>query len=147
MAATKVVLIVAHPAIAAGLETLLKLEGDYDIRRLPSFTSMSMLGSWKADAALVDGTLLIDAVSVTLGAPALVLSGNERDGKALAQRLDDGRGWLRKDATGAELAAAINALVGVKSKSGLGPFGVIAIVLLAISALLVILYLLWLATY
>ncbi len=149
MATTRVLLIVAHPAIATGLETLLKLEkGDYDIRRLPNFTSFGVLGKWRPEVALVDGTLLADEDRVTLGVPALVLSGNERDGKALAERLDDGRGWLRKDATGPELAVAIKGLVVVEpAGGGLGASGVIAIALLVLVVVLVLGYLLYLAVY
>jgi hypothetical protein len=144
-----VLLIVAHPAIATGLETLLKLEGDYDIRRLPNFSSFGALGSWRPEAVLVDGTLLAEESRVTLGVPALVLSGNERDGMSLAARLDDGRGWLRKDATGPELAAGIKGLLRIEPAGGdgLGRSGAIAIVLLVIVVLLAIGYLLYLALY
>ena len=43
--------------------------------------------------ALVDGTLLAGFTEASLGTPALVLSGSERDGRSLARKLDDGRGW------------------------------------------------------
>jgi hypothetical protein len=144
-----VLLIVAHPAIATGLETLLKLEGDYEIRRLPNFSSFGALGTWRPEAVLVDGTLLAEESRVTLGVPALVLSGNERDGTTLADRLDDGRGWLRKDATGPELAEGIKGLLRVEavSRDGLGKSGAIAIALLAIVVLLAIAYLVYLAVY
>ncbi len=143
-------MIVAHPAIATGLETLLKLEGDYDIRRLPNFSSFGALGRWRPEVVLVDGTLLAESDHVTLGVPALVLSGNERDGTSLAQRLDDGRGWLRKDATGPELAAGIRGLLRQEPApggGGIGRLGVLTIVLLVIVALLVIGYVVYLAAY
>jgi hypothetical protein len=86
---------------------------------------------------------------VTLGVPSLVLSGNERDGTSLAQRLDDGRGWLRKDATGPELAAGIKGLLVVESPPGdrSSAFTFITIALLVIVAVLVIGYVLYLAVY
>lgn len=147
MAAARILLIVAHPAIATGLETLLKLEGEYDVRRLPNFTSWSTLGSWRPDAALIDGTLLASQEKIVLGVPALVLSGNEDDGKALAAKLDDGRGWMRKDATGEEFSQALNALLGTGTSSGIGLASLIVIAALAIIAIGVIAYLVWLAAY
>ncbi len=147
MAAARILLIVAHPAIATGLETLLKLEGEYDVRRLPNFTSWSTLGSWRPDAALIDGTLLASQEKIVLGVPALVLSGNEDDGKALAAKLDDGRGWMRKDATGEEFSQALNTLLGTGTSSGIGLASLIVIAALAIIAIGVIAYLVWLAAY
>ncbi len=147
MGAGKILLVVAHPAIATGLETLLKLEGDYDVRRLPNFTSWSSLGGWRPDAALVDGTLLASQEKVVLGVPALVLSGNEDDGKALAAKLDDGRGWMRKDATGEEFSNALSSLLGTTTSSGIGIATLLVIAVLAIIAVGVIAYLVWLAAY
>ena len=149
MAATRVLLIVAHPAIATGLETLLKLEGSYDIRRLPNFSSFAALGSWRPEAVLVDGTLLAEETRIVLGVPALVLSGNERDGTSLAARLDHGRGWLRKDATGPELAAGIKGVLAPDTRggSGLGILPLITIAFLVLAVLLVLGYLAFLATY
>lgn len=147
MGAAKILLVVAHPAIATGLETLLKLEGDYDVRRLPNFTSWSSLGAWRPDAALIDGTLLAAQEKVVLGVPALVLSGNEDDGKALAAKLDDGRGWMRKDATGDEFSDALTSLVGTSASRGIGIATLMVIAVLVIIAIAVIAYLVWLAAY
>jgi len=44
VAAPKVLLIVAHPVIASGIETLLKLEGDYEVKRVPSIADASKTG-------------------------------------------------------------------------------------------------------
>ena len=51
-------LVVAHPVIASGIETLLRLEGDYDIKRVPSVADAAKTADWGADVALIDGTLL-----------------------------------------------------------------------------------------
>src|SRR5690349_13520857 len=107
MAAMRVLVVVAHPVIASGIETLLRLEGDYEVRRVASVAEAQKQRDWQPQVALVDGTLLAPLGEANLGIPAYVLSGNERDGRQLARRLDDGRGWLRKDATGAELANAV----------------------------------------
>ncbi|MEK7861940.1 MAG: hypothetical protein AAB295_01575 [Chloroflexota bacterium] len=148
MTAPKVLLVVAHPVIAAGIETLLKLEGDYEIKRVASLTDAIKQREWGADVALIDGTLLSGMADVKIGAPAYVLSGAERDGRQLARNLDDGRGWLRKDATGAELAKAIASLMsGDTQESGLGRLGVTTVVILCVIVLVLVLYLVWLAVY
>lgn len=40
--------------------------------------------------------------------PTIVLSGNQHDGRRLAERFALGQGWLRKDATSEEIRAAID---------------------------------------
>ena len=142
-------LVVAHPVIAQGIETLLKLEGEYDLRRVASVAEAQKSREWGPEVALVDGTLLSGYTDVAIGAPAYVLSGNERDGRALSRKLDDGRGWLRKDATGPELAAAIASLMRPKgaSEGGLGRLGVMTIAILSVVVLALVAYLIWLAVY
>ena len=149
MAATKVLLVVAHPVIASGIETLLRLEGEYDLRRVASVAEAVKSREWGAEVALVDGTLLSGYTDVAIGAPAYVLSGSERDGRALSRKLDDGRGWLRKDATGPELASAIASLMRPKGEEdgGLGRLGVMTIAILSIIVLVLVAYLIWLAVY
>ena len=149
MASPKVLLVVAHPVIASGIETLLKLEGDFDVRRVPSIAEASNAREWGPQVALIDGTLLSGYADVQLGAPSYVLSGSERDGRQLARKLDDGRGWLRKDATGAEFADAINAAIqgNSASRSSLGTLGVTVIAVLCVIVLALVAYLVWLAVY
>lgn len=149
MAVPRVLIVVAHPVIASGLETLLRLEGDYELRRVPSVVDAVKQREWRPDVALIDGTLLTGYADAAIGAPAFVLSGSERDGRQLARKLDDGRGWLRKDATGKELAQAIrSAMRGEEAQSsGLGTLGVVTITLLSLIVLALVAYLLWLAVY
>jgi DNA-binding NarL/FixJ family response regulator len=144
-----VLLVVAHPVIASGIETLLRLEGEYDLRRVASVAEAVKSREWGPEVALVDGTLLSGYGDVAIGAPAYVLSGSERDGRALSRKLDDGRGWLRKDATGPELASAIASLMRPKTSSddGLGRLGVMTIVILSVVVLALVAYLIWLAVY
>lgn len=142
----------AHPVIASGIETLLKLEGDYEIKRVSSVGDAMKARDWKPDAVLVDGTLLQGTTEVAIGAPAYVLSGSERDARALMRKLEDGRGWLRKDATGAELANAVAQLMrgdkqDADADAGLGTLGVITVAVLAIVVLALVAYLVWLAIY
>ena len=145
----KVALVSAHPAIASGLETLLALEGRYDVRRLSRPGEIVALRpAWSADVALVDGTLLTDGSSFVLGVPSLVLSGDEASARALSARLDDMRGWVRKDASGGDLAKAIDGVVhvpevtgGVRAPGGLAVRVAAAIVVIAL------LYILYVARY
>jgi hypothetical protein len=140
--------VVAHPVIAAGIETLLRLEGDYDIKRVSSLGEAAGLRDWGARVALVDGTLLSGSSDVRIGTPSYVLSGNERDGHDLAQKLDDGRGWLRKDATGRELANAIGSLSHTPDReSGIGRLGVATVAILCVVVVALVAYLVWLAVY
>jgi DNA-binding NarL/FixJ family response regulator len=145
----KVLLVVAHPVIASGIETLLKLEGDYDVKRVASVAEATKQRDWGPSVALVDGTLLTGYSEVAIGAPAYVLSGSERDGRQLARKLDDGRGWLRKDATGSELARAIESLMrnDQRSEGGLGTAGMVTVVVLCVVVLALVAYLVWLAVY
>jgi DNA-binding NarL/FixJ family response regulator len=149
VAAPKVLLVIAHPVIASGIETLLKLEGTYEIKRALTLAEAAALHAWAADVALVDGTLLSGHSDARIGAPAFVLAGNERDGRALAHQLDDGRGWLRKDATGKELKDAIAAVTrDTQAKGeGLGTLGVVTIAALALVVLALVAYLIWMAMY
>ena len=149
MTAARVLLVVAHPVIGSAIETLLRLEGDYDVKRVASVSDATKVADWAPQVALVDGTLLGAVSSAAIGAPAYVLSGSERDGRQLARKLDDGRGWLRKDATGAELAKAIDALLAgeTHSEGGLGRLGVATIVILSVVVLALVAYLIWLAVY
>jgi hypothetical protein len=135
--------------IASAIETLLRLEGDYDIKRVASLSEASKQQDWGPQVALVDGTLLNGYSQVRIGAPAYVLSGSERDGRQLARKLDDGRGWLRKDATGPELTKAIDTLLrgDGSTRMGLGRLGLATVVLLCVVVFALLAYLVWLAVY
>ena len=98
-----------HPSIGAALETLLRIEDHFEVRRAQSIEqAVAGLDSWPADLALVDGVLVPTGRTEELAMPAIVLSGNAADGKRLVSRFAEGRGWLRKDATAEELRAAID---------------------------------------
>jgi DNA-binding NarL/FixJ family response regulator len=148
VAPSRVLLVVAHPAIASGLDTLLRLEG-YDVKRVINIAEAQRQQEWQPEVVLVDGALMTAHGTIRIGAPTLVLSGNERDGRDLARKLDDPRGWLRKDATGAELSKAIrNALsTGAPEGDGLGTLAIAAIAVACLIALSVVAYLVWLALY
>jgi len=105
----KVLLVVGHPSIGAALEALLRIEDRYEVRRAQSLEQVaSGLDGWSADLALVDGVLVPKGRIEVLPMPTIVLSGNPHDGRRLAERFAQGRGWLRKDATAEEIRAAID---------------------------------------
>jgi len=139
--------VVAHPVIGSGIETLLRLEKRYDLRRVAGAAEAAALRDWRPDVALIDGTLLGSGARVHLGAPTLVLSGTETDGRALLRRLPEGRGWLRKDATAAEFVKMIDGVTRPMSPATLGTLGAIVLVLLVLAVILLLIYLLWLAIY
>jgi DNA-binding NarL/FixJ family response regulator len=148
LAQTKVLLVVAHPVIGSGIETLLRLEQRYDVRRVAGAAEAGALKEWRPDVALIDGTLLGGSSRIQLGVPTLVLSGTEADGRALLRRLPEGRAWLRKDATASEFARSIDGLAtGAASHMRLSVLGTIVLVLLILAAVLLVIYLLWLALY
>ena len=139
---------IAHPVIGSGIETLLRLEERYEVRRVAGATEAAALRDWRPNVALIDGTLLSGGARIHLGAPTLVLSGTEADGRALLRRLPEGRGWLRKDATAAEFTKMIDGIASTQATQvALGTLGTIVLVLLVLAVLLLVIYLLWLALY
>jgi DNA-binding NarL/FixJ family response regulator len=148
LAQTKVLLVVAHPVIGSSIETLLRLEERYDVRRVGSAGEAASLRDWRPDVALIDGTLLSGGTRIHLASPTLVLSGTEADGRALLRRLPEGRGWLRKDATAAEFSKMIDGVANrPTAQATLGTLGKVVLVLLALAVVLFVVYLLWLALY
>jgi DNA-binding NarL/FixJ family response regulator len=143
-----VLLVVAHPVIGSGIETLLRMEERYDVRRVGSAAEGAGMKDWRPDVALIDGTLLSSGAPLHLGSPTLVLSGTEADGRALLRRLPEGRGWLRKDATAAEFTKMIDGIAArPTAQATVGALGTIVLVLLVLAAILLVIYLLWLALY
>ena len=131
----KVLLVVGHPSIGAALETLLRIEDRYEVRRAQSLEQVATgLDGWVPDLALVDGVLVKTGRTEALAMPAIVLTGNLPDGRRLSGRLRQGRGWLRKDATAEELRAAIDRVLagGAKRRSST-PIIVAAVAILVIA--------------
>ena len=132
----KILLVVGHPSIGAALEALLRIEDRYEVRRAQSLEQVaSGLEGWIADLALVDGVLVPTGRTDVLSMPTLVLSGNPHDGRRLAGRFAEGRGWLRKDATAEEIRAAIDHELtpAVQRWSAAIVVGVLALVVIVIA--------------
>ena len=124
-------LIVAHPVVGAGLETLLRLEERFQVKRVARvIDTPSLLQTWQPDVVLIDGALLQAGDRPRLGSPTVVLSGSAADGEGMVRSLADARGWLRTDATADELAAALeraldaHSLVASGRVAGLAAVGI-----------------------
>ena len=136
----KVLVITPHPVIGAGIETVLRLEDLYDVRRVGTLAEgVAQAQSWPADAALVDGVLLENG-GAELGAPCYVLSGDPQSGERLAAQVPSARGWILKDSSPSRLVQAIDdslgiVRVGTGVKGTLGAIVVVLIVLVFVAAL------------
>lgn len=136
----RVLVITPHPVIGAGIETVLRLEDHYEVRRAGTLAQgAAQAQSWPADAALVDG-VLIEGGAVEIGVPCYVLSGDAESGQRLAAQIPTARGWLLKDAAPARLVAAIDDSLGIvrlgaDMKGTLGAIIAVVIVLVFIAAL------------
>lgn len=110
MSGSRILILSPHRGIAEGLSRLLTFDGRYDVRRAASGEEAErVLVRWHADAVLLDGVLLRNGARLpSLSAPTLILTGRREDADPLMERIPALRAWLRKDATYAELAAALD---------------------------------------
>jgi DNA-binding NarL/FixJ family response regulator len=110
----KVLIVTPHPIIGAGIETVLRLEDLYDVRRAGGLTdAAAAAAAWPADAALVDGVLLDSGQSLDLGVPCVILSGDPESGERLMLRAPAAKAWLLKDAPPDKLVGAIDRSLGI----------------------------------
>jgi DNA-binding NarL/FixJ family response regulator len=132
-----VLLIVGHPSVGSALETLLRMEDRYEVRRVQSLADSAVdRNEWAPDVALVDGALLGSTSMAALPVPTIVLSGNEADRARLLARVPDGRAWLRKDATATDLRDAVDRVLTHRPIAGRWlPLVVAALVLLIVIAI------------
>ena len=121
-------IVTPHPVIGAGIETVLRLEGLYDLRRVGTLADAALQArSWPANAALIDGVLL-EGAAIELGIPCVVLSGDAESGQRLAAKVPGAGGWLLKDAPPGKLVAAIDGSLGIIRVGG-GAHGALTVVL------------------
>jgi DNA-binding NarL/FixJ family response regulator len=108
----KILIVTPHPVIGAGIETVLRLEDLYDLRRAANLADAKAAAElWPADAALVDG-VLVGSGALDLDVPCTILSGDAASGQRLAE-MSGARGWLQKDAPPARLVEAIDRSLGI----------------------------------
>ena len=142
----RVLLVVSHPSVGAGLETILRLERRYELRRAAKLAeAASWARSWPADVALVDTLLLRGGERADLGVPALVLAGGAAEATAAERSLDRPGGWIAKDAAAVELVDAVERLLTRPAVASAGSVALLAIGALMLVLLGLLLYLIWTA--
>ncbi len=109
----KILIVTPHPVIGAGIETVLRLEDLYDLRRVGNLAdAKTAAASWPADAALVDSVLL-GGDALDLAIPCTILAGDAESGERLVGRVPGARGWLLKDAPPSRLVEAVDRSLGI----------------------------------
>jgi DNA-binding NarL/FixJ family response regulator len=142
----RVLLVVSHPSIGEGIETILRLERRYEMRRAAKLAeAMNLAQAWPADLALVDALLLRGDARAVLGVPALVLAASDAEGTTAQRALDEPRGWVVKDAPSADLVSAVERLLTRPAERPAGSVALFAIGALLVLLVGLLLYLIWIA--
>jgi len=142
----RVLLVVSHPSVGEGLETILRLERRYEVRRTARLTeAVSLAGSWPADIALVDSLLLRGGDRANLGVPSLVLAAGPAEAASAERSLERSGGWVAKDAPAADLVSAVERLLTRPAETPAGSLALFGIGLLLVVLVALLLYLIWTA--
>jgi DNA-binding NarL/FixJ family response regulator len=142
----RVLLVVSHPSVGAGLETILRLERRYEVRRAAKLAeAASWARSWPADLALVDALLLRGGARADLGVPALVLAAGAGEAEAAEKYVDKPGGWVAKDAASADLVSAVERLLTRPAEASAGSLALFAIGALLVVLVALLIYLTWTA--
>jgi DNA-binding NarL/FixJ family response regulator len=142
----RVLLVVSHPSVGAGLETIFRLERRYEVRRSAKLAeAASWARAWPADLALVDALLLRGGARADLGVPALVLAAGASEAAVAEQYVDKPGGWVAKDAAAADLMSAVERLLTRPAEASAGSLALFAIGALLVVLLALLLYLMWTA--
>jgi len=142
----RVLLVVSHPTVGAGIEAILRLERRYDLRRATRLSeALNLARSWPADVALVDSLLLRGDARADLGVPALVLAASPPEATAAERSIDMPRGWVAKDAASADLVSAVERLLTGSAEVAAGSMALFAIGILVVALVGLLLYLAWTA--
>ena len=140
----KILIVTPHPVIGAGIETVLRLEDLYEVRRAANLADAKVAAeSWPADAALVDGVLL-GGGTLDLAIPTTILSGDAESGQRLAEA-SGARGWLLKDAPPSRLVEAIDRSLGIVRVRGdvRGTLGLIVAAIIVVAFLAALALFVW----
>ncbi len=146
IARPRVLIVTPHPIIGAGIETVLRLEDLYDLRRVAGLADAKAAAvTWPADAALIDGVLLDGGQSLDLGIPCVILSGDPESGERLMLRAPAAKAWLLKDARPDKLVGAIDRSLGiVRVGTGVrGTLGMIVAVLIVMGFVVALALFVW----
>jgi DNA-binding NarL/FixJ family response regulator len=142
----RVLLVVGHPAVGGALESLLRLERRYEVKRLRGLAEATQAArTWLPHAVLLDAALVPRDGKVALAAPTLLLAGNESESATAAAALADPRGWLSKDAPAADLVTAVEHLLTGHRDSAAGSLAVAVVGVLVVVLAALLLYLAWIA--
>jgi len=142
----RVLLVVSHPSVGAGLETILRLERRYEVRRAAKLAEAAKWArSWPADLALVDALLLRGGARANLGVPGLVLAAGATEGTAAERSLDRPGGWIAKDASSVDLVSAVERLLTRPAERSAGSLALFGIGVLLVVLVGLLLYLIWTA--
>lgn len=132
----------SHPSVGAGIETILRLEQRYELRRASKLSeAVGAARRWRADLALVDALMLRADARADLGVPALVLAASAAEGTAAERTLDQPRGWVAKDASSADLVGAVERLLTQRADAPAGSLALFGIGLLLTVLVGLLLYL------
>jgi DNA-binding NarL/FixJ family response regulator len=142
----RVLLVVSHPSVGAGIETILRLERRYEVRRAAKLAeAVTVARSWPAEVALVDALLLRAPARAELGVPALILAAGPSEAAAAERYLDTSSGWVAKDAASADLVSAVERLLTRPAETTAGSLALFGIGVLVVVLVSLLLYLIWIA--
>ena len=142
----RVLLVVSHPSVGAGIETILRLERRYEVRRAAKITeAVSLARSWPADLALVDALVLRRDGRAELGVSSLILAGGAAEAAAAERSVDKPHGWVAKDAPSDDLVRAVERLLTGQVQTEAGSLALVGIAVLLLVLAGLLLYLIWTA--
>jgi DNA-binding NarL/FixJ family response regulator len=142
----RVLLVVSHPTVGTGIETILRLERRYEVRRAAKVAeAVNIARGWPADIALVDALILRGGARADLGVPALLLAGGAAEAATAERSVDKPGGWVAKDAAAADLVRAVERLLTRPLETSAGPLALFGIGVLLLVLVGLLLYLFWIA--
>jgi DNA-binding NarL/FixJ family response regulator len=142
----RVLLVVGHPAVGGALESLLRLERRYEVRRVRGLAEATGAARvWPPQAVVLDATLVPPEGKVPIAAPTLLLANSQGESDGASVALADPRGWVSKDAPAAELVTAVEHLLTGHVGAAAGSLAVAVIGLLVVVLAALLLYFAWIA--
>lgn len=142
----RVLLVVSHPSVGTGIETILLLERRYEVRRAAKLAeAVNIARGWPADIALVDALVLRGGARSELGVPALILAGGAAEAATAERSVDKPGGWVAKDAAAADLVSAVERLLTRPAETAAGSLALFGIGVLLVVLVGLLLYLFWIA--
>jgi DNA-binding NarL/FixJ family response regulator len=142
----RVLLVVSHPSVGEGIETILRLERRYEVRRAAKLSgAVNIARGWPADLVLVDALVLRGEARADLGTPSLILAASAAEAAAAERLVDRPGGWVAKDAASADLVTAVERLLTRPAESSAGSLALFGIGILLVVLAGLFLYLLWVA--